>query len=98
MPRLSPSAISASCWAARAGLVVERVAKMAPAMADPVTAALFCGAAGRPDLGRLRREICLVGLGELAFFVFVLKHLALSIAIDVAIVAAIFCFFEFAVA
>ena len=36
MPRLSPSAISAICWAAKAASQELNVEKMAPAMAVPV--------------------------------------------------------------
>lgn len=90
-PRLSPSAISAICCAAKAGSQELKVEKMAPAIAVPASDGVV-----RP-FGRFcmeRREVGnFVGvvfgrmavLGELLLM---LKHLALSMAI-VAMVAAI---------
>ena len=98
-PRLSPSAISAICCAAKAGSQLPRVEKMAPAIAVPtmevdsfVFSVEFVEAV-RP-VGRFwreRREVAfevvnLVGLGSLGDPVF--KHFALIMTI-VAMVDAI---------
>nr|GME18799.1 hypothetical protein CTI12_AA556770 [Ipomoea batatas] len=95
-PRLSPSAaISAICWAAKAGSDTLRVEKIAPARAVPVradeTTDLYVLQAESP-LGRFfmeRSEMMGFGLTGLMDALAVVKLLALSMAV-VAMVAAIF--------
>lgn len=93
-PRLSPSAaISAICWAAKAGSHELKVEKMAPAIAVLARAVLLVGFEIVKPLGRScmeRREMGFVdGLFWLMFLVeLMLKHLAFNIAI-VAIAVAI---------
>lgn len=74
-PRLSPWAISAICWAAKAGSTEPSVEKMAPAMAAPARVdgpelgLAILGVAW--PLGRGKREMGFAGLGDshsLAFF------------------------------
>jgi len=94
IPRLSPSAISAICCAAKAGSHELKVVKIAPAIAVPVRTVLSAGFEMVRPFGRFsieRRETGFVdGLGGLIFLMeLMLKHLALSIAI-VAMVAAIY--------
>ncbi|MFS8030693.1 hypothetical protein Hanom_Chr17g01537071 [Helianthus anomalus] len=78
MPRLSPSAMSASCWAAKAASEELRVAKMAPAMVVPVKERVV----GCFEVVRVGREMGLVSLEDV-------MHLALSMAMVVDRVAAI---------
>ena len=91
-PRLSPSAISATCWAAMAGLHELNVEKTAPARA--VERLGLCGggfevvrAFGRVSIER-RVVGFVVGGGSLGGLVVVVK-LGLSMAIVVAMVVAI---------
>lgn len=88
IPRLSPSAMSAICCAAKAGSHELKVEKIAPAMAVPAMEMVaVAGFEVVRDLGRFwtaRMEICLVGIGFKG-----LMHLALSIAMVVESVAAI---------
>lgn len=89
IPRLSPSAISAICWAAKAGSHELKVEKIAPAIAVPVKVILAC-AEVVSDLGsvwRVRREMGLFGSGFDGLLD--VMHLALSMAIVVDSVAAI---------
>lgn len=94
-PRLSPSAMSAICWAAIAGSTEPKVENMAPAIAAPANDGL--GLEGSLSLGVIRpfgrflmekREMGLDGLVEVALWALRPKHLAFSTAM-VAIVAAI---------
>lgn len=80
-PRLSPSARSAICWAAKAASPELSVEKIAPAMAVPAREDLS-------GIGRLGREMSLVGFEGRSGILLGVKHLALRIAM-VAIVAAI---------
>lgn len=88
IPRLSPSAMSAICCAAKAGSHELKVEKIAPAMAVPAMEMVaVAGFEVVRDLGRFwtaRMEICLVGIGFKG-----LMHLTLSIAMVVDSVAAI---------
>ncbi|PWA41070.1 hypothetical protein CTI12_AA556770 [Artemisia annua] len=89
IPRLSPSAISAICWAAKAGSHELKVENIAPAIAVPVKVILAC-AEVVSDLGsvwRVRREMGLFGSGFDGLLD--VMHLALSMAIVVDSVAAI---------
>lgn len=93
-PRLSPSAISAICCAAKAASHELKVEKIAPAMVVPASAAVFsAGLEMVRPFGRFcmeKREVGLVVglLWLMSLVVVMLKHLALRTAI-VAIVAAI---------
>lgn len=97
-PRLSSAAISAICWAAKAASHELKVEKIAPASAVPVSGfdkieSCEVFDVVRP-LGRFcteRREMGFAGFGELKTLgeLEVLKQLALSTAIVVAMVAAI---------
>ena len=92
-PRLSPSAMSAICWAAMAGSHEVRVAKMAPARAvlDRGDGLEMVRPFGRFWMERREVQVVVVGsfvVGLDGLWVLgVVKHLALSMAI-VAIVAA----------
>lgn len=82
IPRLSPSAISASCWAAKAGSDELKVEKIAPAMAVPVREMVV---GFDRDFGR-----CLMEMREMGFVGLVLVMLlVLSNAMVVESVAAI---------
>ncbi|KAJ0432064.1 hypothetical protein HanIR_Chr17g0855201 [Helianthus annuus] len=81
MPRLSPSAMSASCWAAKAASEELRVAKMAPAMVVPVKERVV-GCFEVVRVWMVGREMGLVSLEDV-------MHLALSMAMVVDRVAAI---------
>lgn len=95
-PRLSSAAISAICWAAKAGSTEPKVANMAPAIAGAVIIGLgLVGSLEDPSpLGRFwigKSEMgFVVGFDDVMVVLLVLrvKHFALSTAIA-AIVAAI---------
>lgn len=97
-PRLSlPAAMSASCWVAKAGSTEPKEANIAPAIAGAVIIGL--GPVGRFEfvrpLGRLWIGKSEMGLerglvdGLVVLLVLRDKHFALSVAIVVAMVAAI---------
>lgn len=100
-PRLSPSAISAICCAAKAGSHELKVEKIAPAMALPASEdgrfELLAGFEMVRPLGRFcmeRREKGF-GVGFVGLLILVelmLRHFALSIAIVATLAAIFLCF------
>lgn len=84
-PRLSPSAMSASCWAAKAASDEARVAKIAPATAVLERLGGKLGFERDSPFGMGRREgdfgVGFVDLGDLRM------HLGLRIAIEVTVEA-----------
>lgn len=92
---MSPSAISASCWAAKAGFAVERAEKIAPATAVDVSGD---GVEMVRGLGMERREICCFVGFDWVVSAGLVESLVFSTAVAIVVLAAMrsFYFFFFA--